>query len=548
MMNRTKVLFILFSSLFFFVQLSAQQWTKALGLRGSAKEAISTIATDAAQNTYLGGTFDQEISLGNESFSSLGFDDVFLSKFDSDGEISWAISGGGSNFDQLSDLAIDQQGAVIWGGQFWIEGQFDDFTLPLVHDSRGIFLLKHSPDGDLIWGRSIEGKGLKILRAISTDQSDNIYLSGYFDNSLILEDTTLLAGSFQSMFLLKLDSAGQLLWARNVGYQGEIRPQALAPHPGGGVYVAGDFQGRAVFGPDSLRTFTEDRDVFLAAYDSSGMALWGQRAGDVYEDNCSAIATDDLGRVFLTGTFLGVMKLGDTFEIQTQGFNENFFLASYTPEGLPRLARSLGSTGDEAGRAILVREDRVFLTGHFYGDLRIDDLSVTGNENHFNGFLAAFDLDGNSQWLEAFRSSTYAEGNALAALNAERLLVAGNFSESASFGYLNLTGGSLNDIFLAQLNPFLPSAINTPLANRSAADQLALFPNPTTGFLAWQSDPDFDFSHWEVFNLQGQRVAGGNLAPREQSIDLQDFSAGIYFLHLWETGEFAIVKKIAIVD
>lgn len=549
-MSRTKIIFILFSTLFFFVRLEAQQWTQAHSLTGSAKETIKAIATDTDQNTYLGGTFDQEISIGSQTKNSLGFDDVFLAKWDADGEATWLITGGGSNFDQLSDIAIDQQGAIIWGGQFWIEGQFGDFTLPLIHDSRGIFLMKHAPNGDLIWGRSIEGEGLKILRAITTDEKDNIYLSGYYENSLILEDTTLLAESFQSLFLLKLNSEGQLVWARSAGYQGDIRPQALALHPQGGVYVAGDFKGRVVFGADSIRTFTEDRDIFLAAYDSTGTALWGQRAGGVYEDNCTAIATDDAGRVFLTGTFLGVMTLDDTFEIQTEGFNENFFLTSYSPQGVPRLARSLGSTGDEAGRDLLIRNDRLFLTGHFYGDLHIDDLSVSGNDDRFNGFLAAFDLNGNSQWLEAFRSNTYIEGVALAAPDAERLLLTGNFAGNASFGFLGLPEQNLNDVFLAELNPFLTSSTNDRFVDRSKQKEWRLFPNPTSGLLYLSAEVDFSYTHWRIYSVAGQELIGGELGKqkREHLLDLGNLAAGVYFLHLRNMEQEGTVKKVVVID
>lgn len=512
----------------------AQKWSTAQSFTSANKEAIGALATDAFQNTYLSGTFDSQLEVNGQTLSSNGFDDVFLSKIDPDGQVVWTLAGGGTNFDQVSALTVDDNDDVLWGGQFWIEGQFAGITLPLVHNSRGIYLLKYNSTGVLLWGRTIEGNGLKILTDVSTDDQHNIYLTGYFENDLILEDTTLSGNAFQSMFLLKLNQEGALLWAQSAGIEGEVRPQALALNQEGKIFLSGAYKGRVAFATDTIQTNTEDRDIFVAAYDSDGQALWGRKAGGVYDDECSALAIADTGNLYLTGTFLGVLKFSENMEIQTDGFNENFFLAAYTPEGTPLLAHSLGSTADETAHDILIEDDQVYLTGNYFGNLSIDPFTLSGKEDYFNGFLAAFDLDGQIEWLESFTSSSYVEGNFLASNGSARLMVAGNYSTDATFGYLPLNGAGSNDLFLAEINPLLSASVD-PLSFTPGVD-LQIFPNPSSGptTFSWNSSGTQTPQYLQIYSPTGILIDNITIPEGQHTVVWQSTTIpkGTYFYQL----------------
>ena len=535
---------------FFPTSLPAQQWTAIHTIASPNKEAIGELASDQNGNTYLSGTFEQSLELGDQTIQSLGFDDVFLSKYNVDKEIEWTISGGGSNFDQVSALSVDGEDNILWGGQFWIEGNFGSLQLPLIHDSRGIFLLKYKPDGSLLWGQSIEGEGLKTLTGIASDENNNIYLTGYFENSIILADTTLKAVGSQSLFLIKLNPEGDILWARSAGYLGTVRPKGVAVGKNQ-IFVGGDFFGRAVFSGDSIRTNTADHDVFIAAYDSEGTELWGRKAGGVHEDYGHAIATDAQGNAYLTGTFFGVMKLSETLEIKSQGFNDNFFLISYAPNGTPRLARSLGGEGDEDAHDLLIAEEKVFIAGHYFGNLTYDNWSLSGSEDRFNTFVAAFDLDGNSLWLEGGKSSTYADGNFLTAGEDGKISLAGNFSEDLHLGYLSRAGAGLNDIFWAELDPSLPSGLSPDLEETSLIE-VQVSPNPGNGIFrfSWEAPAERETLRLQILDTFGKPEALVDLGTGAEDFvwDGNGLSAGIYFFRLLEKKGILSSGRILVLD
>ncbi len=529
--------------------LFAQQWTAVHTISSPNKEAIGELVGDREGNVYLSGTFDQSLDIGDQTIQSLGFDDVFLSKYNPDKEIEWTISGGGSNFEQVSALTVDAADNVIWGGQFWIEGNFGSLQLPLTQDSRGIFLIKYTPDGSLVWGQSIEGKGLKTLTGISTDEDNNIYLTGYFENSIILPDTTLEAVGSQNLFLIKLNPQGEIQWARSAGYLGVVRPKGVAAS-GDQVFVVGDFMGRAVFAGDSIRTNTADPDLFIAAYDKDGEELWGRKAGGVHEDYAQAIATDAQGNAYLTGTFFGILKLSETLEIQTQGFNENFYLLSYAPNGTPRFARSLGGESNEEAKDLLIANDKIFIAGHYFGKLTYDNLSLNGSEDHFNPFVAAFDLQGNTLWLEGGKSSVYADGNFLAAGEAGKISLAGNFAEDLRMTYHSRAGAGLNDIFLAELDPSLTSGLFDLQEYSSVAVQVS--PNPGNGLFrfSWEVPVERGDLRLQILNTLGKPEALVDLRAGEEEFvwNANGQAAGIYFFRLLNETQILDSGRILILE
>ncbi|MEO1412900.1 MAG: hypothetical protein AAFW73_23610 [Bacteroidota bacterium] len=525
----------------------AQFWTEATAISSPAKESVGDWVIDAAGNRYLGGSFGDRLEIGDNLLQSQGKDDVFLAKYRPNGSVDWVVEGGSVDFDQVSALAIDPAGDIVWGGQFWIEGQFGELTLPLGVDSRGIYLLKHSPTGELQWGRSIEGEGLKILSDIQTDAEGNLYLTGYFANTLTFADTTFQAVGLQNLFLLKFDPQGTLVWGSTAGYAGEIRPEVLALSPTGQITVAGDFQGRAVFANDSIKTNTQDRDVFVAAFDPSGRALWGRKAGGVYQDNCLALAVDPSGNAYVTGRYLGVMTLSDSLDIRTEGFNENFYLIAYRPNGTPYQAHSFGGGGDELAHDLLVHDGRLYFTGHYYGDLTIDNRQLPGFTDRFSAFVAVFDTLGQLDWMRRATSDQYVEGNRLVVDGEGTVWVTGHFGDDAQLDEQRISGDGLNDLFIARLDPLLTSTVVAPGAERGV--QLNVFPNPVTDevHLVWKGQRDGTVD-LQLFDTRGRlwRRLALEAGQRSWAGNVQHLPAGLYYWQYRVSGGHPAVVPMVI--
>jgi uncharacterized delta-60 repeat protein len=157
-------------------------------------------------------------------------------------------------------------------GSSYLVGITDSFaTDPFGNPSPRIFLVKFAPDGSLSWqkiwnGTTIRGLGRPDV-AVSADGS--VYVTG------------LTANNGGDAVLLKFDANGTLLWERVWGGTASDQGFAVATASDGSVYIAGT---ATSFGPSSA-------GLFVVKFDSAGNLVW-QRISDGAAGNAIAVASD----------------------------------------------------------------------------------------------------------------------------------------------------------------------------------------------------------------------------------------------------------------
>lgn len=149
---------------------------------------IRDIVTDKSDNIYLGGNFstssNNDFDPGNEVYklNSQGLDDCFLEKLDENGNFIWAFSFGNSYRDHVYSLAIDSEDNLYATGKFVYDVDFDPGTgthyLETINDQSDIFIMKISPNKELIWAHSRGGEGSDFGIDIAIDTKGNTYVTG----------------------------------------------------------------------------------------------------------------------------------------------------------------------------------------------------------------------------------------------------------------------------------------------------------------------------------------------------------------------------------
>jgi uncharacterized delta-60 repeat protein len=157
-------------------------------------------------------------------------------------------------------------------GSSYVVGITDSFTTdPFGNPSPKIFVVKFAPDGSLTWqriwnGTTIHGLGRPDV-AVSVDGS--VYVTG------------ITAENGGDAVLLKFDANGTLLWERAWGGTASDQGFAVATASDGSVYIAGT---ATSFGPSSA-------GLFVVKFDSAGNLVW-QRISDGAAGNAVAVASD----------------------------------------------------------------------------------------------------------------------------------------------------------------------------------------------------------------------------------------------------------------
>lgn len=136
-----------------------------------------------------------------------GSADVFLRKYDSQGNALWDRQFGTAGEDQAAGVAADAFGNVYIGALL---------TLNPPGDTHG-GLRKYDPQGNLLWSRVFGTPAAHDqLVGIGTDSLGNVYIAGLTEGAF--PGYTNAGG--RDAFIRKYDAAGNELWTRQFGTGG----------------------------------------------------------------------------------------------------------------------------------------------------------------------------------------------------------------------------------------------------------------------------------------------------------------------------------------
>ena len=192
----------------------------------------------------------------------------------------WAIDmGGRAAITQEIDMDIDSQGNIIIVGNFEGMADFGSTTLTAVGFT-DVFVVKMDSSGNVMW--AIQGGDDMVFgdgNGVAVDGNDNIYVCGRFAGSIIFGNDTAFGIGNRDMFLLKLDPMGNVQWIISEGGTNlDAAFDVNCDKANNEVYVTGSFLQSATFGNFTLNSSSSvDEDIFFVKYNSNGVAQWAIR-------------------------------------------------------------------------------------------------------------------------------------------------------------------------------------------------------------------------------------------------------------------------------
>ena len=133
---------------------------------------------------------------------------------------------------------------------------------------------------DWIWANQAGGTGYDDTGySIAVDANGNSYVTGSFFGSATFGTTTLTCSGNFGIFVAKMDINGNWLWAKQAMGTYSNYGNDIAVDANGNSYVTGYFWGNATFGTTTL-TSSGEKDIFVAKLDSNGNWLWAKQAGE----------------------------------------------------------------------------------------------------------------------------------------------------------------------------------------------------------------------------------------------------------------------------
>jgi len=462
---------LLLCTTFIFAQSEAWLWAKQAG--GTNADFGRVIAIDSSGNSYVTGYFQGSASFGSTTLTSSGYYDIFVAKLDSNGNWLWAKQAGGASTDRGYSIVTDSSGNSFVTGIFDGTASFGSTTL---NSSGGydIFVAKLDSSGNWLWVKQAGGTSDDYGLGIATDSSGNSYVTGYFYGTASFGSTTLTSSGDIDIFVAKLDSSGNWLWVKQAGGASTDQGNSITIDSSGNSYITGYFNGTASFGSTNLTSSGWD-DIFVAKLDSSGNWLWAKKAGGAYYDYGYSIATDSSGNCYLSGSFDWTASFGTT--TLTSSGSYDIFVAKLDSSGNWLWVKQAGGASSDCDLGIATdASGNSYVTGYFQGiaSFGTTNLTTSGGSDIF---VTKLDGDGNWLWAKQAGGTSWDYGYGIAIDSSGNSYVTGYFQETASFGSIELTSSGNNDIFIAKLGaeePPLPVVLTSFTATISDQNYINL--------------------------------------------------------------------------
>lgn len=358
-------------------------WVRRYNGSIDSTDAAYGIAIDDSGNVYVTG--DSPGTGTSYDYTTLKYnaqgDEVWVSRYNGPGNnedkayavvvdkegyvyVTGKSKGDGSNYD-FATVKYDSAGNEVWARRYdgpesgvdianamTLDDSANVYVTGLCYDSDVItkyLIVKYDSSGTELWARTYKGEltispGGNAL-AVATDDSSNVWMTGWMRNSGTLFDYTTV----------KYDLDGNLLW--DVTYHswadGCDGAEAIVADGNGNTYVTG--------WSDDVSLIADD--YATVKYDSCGNQEWAARYNGSAnsQDIAYAVTVDDSGNVYVTGKATGTVS----------GFD--FVTIKYLQiEGL---------RGDANGDEEVTISDAVFLINYIFKNGPAPDPIQAGDAN-----------------------------------------------------------------------------------------------------------------------------------------------------------------------
>jgi beta-propeller repeat-containing protein len=350
----------------------ASGWTRQFGTR-AAEEALGVTIDPAGAAYVVGwtfGTLPGQVSAGTV--------DAFIRKYDPTGGELWTRQFGSFERDFARAVAADQAGNTYVVGETW-------GTMPGSASAGGYdaFVRKYDPAGSEIWTRQFGGGGGEGAWGVALDPAGDAYVVGTTRAALPGQSP---AGGFDA-FVRRYDPAGNEVWTRQFGSEGDEGGRGLALDAQGNVLVVGSTD-RTLPGETSAGGY----DVYVRQYDGAGNELWTQQFGSAADDYGVAVAVDPSGQALVVGS------ADRALPGQSSAGGTDAFLRSFDATGTERWTKQFGTkTIDDAWAVAIDPAGNAYVVGS-------TEQNLPGQQSAGKSdvFMRQYDAEGNEIWTRQF--------------------------------------------------------------------------------------------------------------------------------------------------
>ncbi len=358
-------------------------------INSETQDASSGVTT--AQATVVDGSGNVYV-LGNATgdFGSQlnqGTQDVYITKYDSAGNVVWQNLVGSAGSASGYGLALDPAGGVVIAGT-----STADMTATSIGDGNNdSFVASYDAKGNQTWVTQIPTLATNQANSVSVDASGNIIIGGSVSGGVIGAGQIRQGTTGSDAYLVQLSSKGKILAENQFGTTGVDQVSATAIGSDGSLYVASVQNGEAIISK-------------YASSDITAAPVWSQDIGALQPGGSIGGLAVSGNQLYLSGTTNNANLTGGGASIAAaSNGGKEAFVFKLTDNGASVSSNQVSYVGtaatDQGGAVTVASDGTVYLAGTTSGTFAGQNRSV---QNVNNAFVAALNSNGSVAWTQQY--------------------------------------------------------------------------------------------------------------------------------------------------
>ena len=288
-----------------------------------------------------------------------------------------------------------------------------------------MFISKYNANGDFLWVKGIGGTGYVNCSAVVIG-GNFIYMAGKYTNTIDFDPSTNSSnltsanGSFEAAFMAKYDLNGTHISSKSIDGETDLKFTSIS-FSNNQLLVSGNFSGAVDFDPSTNALNLSSNgltDIFIAKYSTLFIPQWAYAVGGVDIDTCFSSTVNSSGELIITGNYKNSVDFDPSAAtnslLNSSTTINNTYLAKYSTSGIliwvkdiqAKMNNLLSSNPSSNPIIVCDASNNLIVAGVFNVTSDFDPSAATASLTPSGSFVAKYDTNGNYIWAKKLTSTT----------------------------------------------------------------------------------------------------------------------------------------------
>ncbi len=376
----------------FAIQLTAQpaiEWERSYG--GSWSECVYGIVPTHDGGYVLAGNSN---STDGQVTGNHGYDDIWVFKIDSIGELIWQRSIGGS----LGEFANSIRATPDSGFVLVATASSDNFEVRDNHGKSDMLVVKLTKDGEIAWKRALGGDRSESGNAIQLTAD-----GGYIVAGGTYSEYGQVSGNHggYDFWLVKLTAEGEIEWQKCFGGSGDEIAFSILQTQDNGYIVAGTTTSK----DGDVSENNGKKDYWIVKLNEELEIEWERSFGGQRNDYPEEVVQAADGGFVVAG-----YAQSHSGDIVDHRYGVNYWVVKLSAEGDSLWTKCLGGSGDDEAYSMQPTADGAYIIAGYTGApssyIGKTNFDVSGFNGYLDYWIVKLSDEGEIIWQECYGGSS----------------------------------------------------------------------------------------------------------------------------------------------